>query len=566
MWSVLLVASLVVPVVGAVVLARATSAAASTGTTWTAVTIPSGLAVLNGVDCPSSTTCVAVGATSSSTGGAIETTNSGASWSTLSVPSGTPDLKAVSCSSASNCVAVGGNTSTSGVILHQASTAGAFVAETEPSQLGQLSAVSCVSGGSTCYTTGIDISDGYPDDIASSSNSGVTWSFDTTAGVSGDLWISINAIRCMSATTCLLAGASYDGPIFAWTSNGWSSYSSGEHDNGYSAYLDALACPDSSFCLAVGRYAHYTGPVTGGSWGDETRNPGSPAQGLAAVCVSSSTCAFVGTTSGYPASGGPAAVYTTSNAGSTWQSDSVPSSAYTLFGVACSPGGLCFAVGQDSSSQALVLVDTGDALTAMPPKAMLAHKNPWTKATQPACADPVDCATGDFFETYTDAEVAGIGPNLSLTRTYNSLAGTTGIFGYGWSCSYCMSLAIDPTSGQATVTQEDGSTAVFPASGSGTFYAPSWEQATLVQDGNGDYTFTRGGTEIFTFSFVRSADLYLRPERRHDRALLQRVGTADDRHRSLRPHPRLCLQLERPRLFCDRSDEPRDRVLLRLVG
>jgi RHS repeat-associated protein len=387
------------------------------------------------------------------------------------------------------------------VILHQASTAGAFVTETEPSQLGQLAALSCVLGGSTCYATGIDISDGYPDDVASSSNGGVSWSFNTTAGVSGDPWISINAIDCTNAATCLVDGASYEGPIFAWTSNGWSSYSSGLYTNGYSAYLDALACADSSFCLAVGRYANYTGPVTGGSWGDETPNPGSPAQGFGAVCVSSSTCAFVGTTSAYPASGGPAAIYTTSNAGSTWHSDSVPSTADTLFAVACSPGELCFAVGQDSSSQALVLIDTGDALTATPAKARLGGKNPSTDTTQTSCGDPVDCATGDLFETYTDAQVAGIVANLSLERTYNSLAAdTTGIFGFGWSCSYCMSLAIDPTLGQATVTQENGSVAVFPASGSGTFYAPSWEQATLVQDSDGDYAFTRRGQEIFTFS------------------------------------------------------------------
>ncbi len=56
--------------------------------------------------------------------------------------------------------------------------------------------------------------------------------------------------------------------------------------------------------------------------------------------------------------------------------------------------------------------------------------------------DPIDCASGDFWQTFTDVNVAGRGPGLDLTRTYNdqtaapndpTVAPAKGIFGYGWS-------------------------------------------------------------------------------------------------------------------------------------
>lgn len=51
--------------------------------------------------------------------------------------------------------------------------------------------------------------------------------------------------------------------------------------------------------------------------------------------------------------------------------------------------------------------------------------------------DPVDCATGDFYNTYTDLSVPGRGIPLSFSRTYNSLStNQDSPFGYGWTDSY----------------------------------------------------------------------------------------------------------------------------------
>lgn len=113
---------------------------------------------------------------------------------------------------------------------------------------------------------------------------------------------------------------------------------------------------------------------------------------------------------------------------------------------------------------------------------------------------PVNTATGDFWHTFTDDAIPGRGLPLDLTRTYNSLsAGTDGPFGYGWSSSYTMSLSIDPVSGNATVNQENGATTTFTPGSGGTFTAPPNVFASLVQNGDGTYTFTRRGREKFTF-------------------------------------------------------------------
>ena len=114
---------------------------------------------------------------------------------------------------------------------------------------------------------------------------------------------------------------------------------------------------------------------------------------------------------------------------------------------------------------------------------------------------PVNCASGDFWHTFTDLSVPGRGVPLDLTRTYNSaLTSTASTFGYGWSSSYGMSLAVNGGTGDVTVTQEDGTTDIFEPNGSGGYTTLPSIFATLVQNGNGTYTFTRHSTQIFTFS------------------------------------------------------------------
>lgn len=106
---------------------------------------------------------------------------------------------------------------------------------------------------------------------------------------------------------------------------------------------------------------------------------------------------------------------------------------------------------------------------------------------------PVDCATGNQVESQTDLAVGGRGLGMSLIRTYNSqLAAqqvSAGPFGFGWSSSYEAHLYVDEEQQQATVRQDNGSTARFFAAGEGWTPADPLVQATLKKEG-GEYAYT----------------------------------------------------------------------------
>jgi RHS repeat-associated protein len=106
---------------------------------------------------------------------------------------------------------------------------------------------------------------------------------------------------------------------------------------------------------------------------------------------------------------------------------------------------------------------------------------------------PVNCATGNEVESETDLLVGGRGPELKLTRTYNSLLAssqsTPGPFGYGWTGSYSAHLELVNGSKDAVVYQADGSTVEFEHSGEHWVATGSLVQATLAGEGTG-YVYT----------------------------------------------------------------------------
>lgn len=115
--------------------------------------------------------------------------------------------------------------------------------------------------------------------------------------------------------------------------------------------------------------------------------------------------------------------------------------------------------------------------------------------------DPVDTATGNFHETSHDMSIPGRGVALDLSRTYNSLTpSAAGPLGFGWSFVYGMTLQQNvPSTGQVTITEEEGSQIVFTPSGSA-YTAPPRVSATLVHNADGTFNFTRHARSIFVFN------------------------------------------------------------------
>lgn len=124
---------------------------------------------------------------------------------------------------------------------------------------------------------------------------------------------------------------------------------------------------------------------------------------------------------------------------------------------------------------------------------------PHAACCQGTAADPVNTATGNFFETFTDFAIPGRGIPLNFARTYNSSRATQdGPVGFGWTHSYGASLRVDPTSGVVTIVQENGSEVEFTPSGTSYAAAPR-VVATLTRNADQSWTFTRGGKEILSF-------------------------------------------------------------------
>lgn len=111
----------------------------------------------------------------------------------------------------------------------------------------------------------------------------------------------------------------------------------------------------------------------------------------------------------------------------------------------------------------------------------------------------VDSLTGNEHWVLPGVRLAARGPGIDFQLGYNSLAaGQDDSIGHGWRDSYDMSLS--PSSfGTEVVTQETGATVPFAQAGSGTWVAPPKFDATLVQNSDGTWLFTRHHRELFTF-------------------------------------------------------------------
>jgi RHS repeat-associated protein len=119
------------------------------------------------------------------------------------------------------------------------------------------------------------------------------------------------------------------------------------------------------------------------------------------------------------------------------------------------------------------------------------------------CADPVDCATGNFSETYSDTAVSGPGFNLTLQRTYNSLAAASatspGPLGYGWTSSFRSSLEFPSGSTDVIVHQDNGSQARFFEDAAGEYESTDRVQATLTTTSGGGFEFALPDRSKLTF-------------------------------------------------------------------
>jgi RHS repeat-associated protein len=153
---------------------------------------------------------------------------------------------------------------------------------------------------------------------------------------------------------------------------------------------------------------------------------------------------------------------------------------------------------------------------AIEPSATWGGGNPTELPCSQICnGDPVNTATGDYFESVTDLSIPERGPALAITRTYSSLAAHAGLAsalgGPGWSYNYGSNLKVDSTTGEVTIKNDNGSQTSFEPGSGGEYEAPPRVLATLVHNEDGTWTYTVRQRTIYTFNeigkLIKIADL-----------------------------------------------------------
>ncbi|MEU0566884.1 RHS repeat-associated core domain-containing protein [Nonomuraea sp. NPDC005983] len=113
-----------------------------------------------------------------------------------------------------------------------------------------------------------------------------------------------------------------------------------------------------------------------------------------------------------------------------------------------------------------------------------------------------EALSGNYTTTETDAQVATVGPGLSVTRWYNSLdPRRSGIFGAGWSTRWDMRIQREMSLGvdSLLVTYPQGQVLRFIAKGGGGYQPPPGMHATLAENAGGGWRLMDKASTTYTF-------------------------------------------------------------------
>jgi hypothetical protein len=218
-------------------------------------TTPTGL---NGVSCPTTTRCFAVG--SYSTPNLVDHTFaavwSSGTWTeqTIPDPSGGGYLVSVSCTSPTACTAAGGYFASAKPLAERWNGSKWTIQSVpKPPSGGEFSAVSCASatycvggGGTQNFAGFADVWDGS------------TWTeHDPPPPAQGPAW-GVSSVSCVSASNCTAAGGvltqSQEDQALAYGWNGTAWTEEPTPDPGANASLAAVSCATATSCQAIGTW------------------------------------------------------------------------------------------------------------------------------------------------------------------------------------------------------------------------------------------------------------------------------------------------------------------------
>ncbi len=289
---------------------------------------PNGM--LNGISCPSSTSCVAVGGYDNASGQqrTLTQARNGSTWSTQ--PSANPsgsrsnELFGVSCLSPTSCTAVGESWNSVGtpVTLAERWNGSVWTIQSTPNPSGAthsvFDAVSCTSA-TACTavgSSGIGNVDTVGVTLAERWN-GTSWSIqptpDPSAG-SGVADSSLLGVSCSATTACTSVGQYFSPTTHqdvtlaeSWNGSGWTTVATPNPSGSFQSELTSVSCTAASACRAVGDFTNSSGTQAtlaeasnGTTWSVQTTPNATAATGdrlIGVACTASTSCVAVGAAS-----------------------------------------------------------------------------------------------------------------------------------------------------------------------------------------------------------------------------------------------------------------------------
>lgn len=238
------------------------------GAAWAVITapVPDGAqgSYLDGVSCPSSSTCTAVGSyfDNSFTAQTLAESWDGSSWSVVASPTPTDSpntaLYGVSCASAARCLAVGHSYSPSfagkddNLAELWNGTSWTIVGSPSPSTASALYGISCARA-SRCLAVGL---------FFNSSNDYQTlaelWNGSALSIVNQDA--DLSGVSCFDAAHCVAVGSAFGDTSVSetraevWNGRRWSSVRTPNPADSEGSYLQGVDCVSADYCVAVGYY------------------------------------------------------------------------------------------------------------------------------------------------------------------------------------------------------------------------------------------------------------------------------------------------------------------------
>jgi hypothetical protein len=341
------------------------------GTSWTlsnAVTPAGDNAILTGVACTSTSSCVAVGSFGQfeAEGMALIESWNGKTWTQETAPGGastTYDLAAIACSAAAACIAVGGaGDFASTLAMSWNGKAWSVVVTPDPAGTGtSLSGVTC-SAATSCISVGGD-TDSVGEHVSfAESLSGTAWALTAaTPNPQGRPANSLLGVSCSSATACTSVGQRADITLGeSWNGTSWAIISTPDATGSPGDVLNGVACRSSALCMAVGAgntSLSYTGLAeewTRTSWAVKPvpEPSGTTVALLSGVaCATTTACVAVGF---FQNSAGVDLPLAESWNGTIWKAESPPAPSgaeeSALESVACVSATSCMAVGNYDNS------------------------------------------------------------------------------------------------------------------------------------------------------------------------------------------------------------------------